>query len=68
MSTDNRVCLAVLYSVALALDIDGRTPPPALSPLAEKFGKSKKDLPTASAAASPLREVLDALIAWTEAA
>ncbi len=61
-------CLAVLYTVALlALDLEGRPPPPALSPLVEKLGKSKQDVATASAAGLPLREVLDALIAWTEA-
>ncbi len=62
-------CLAVLYTVALlALDIDGRTPPPALSSLVEYVGMFNPNMPTAAAAGSPLREVLDALVAWTEAA
>ena len=62
-------CLAVLCTVALlALKINGRTPPPAVSPLVERLGMLDQDMPTATAAGYPLRRVLDALIGWTEAA
>ena len=61
-------CLAVLCTTAfLALDIDGRTPPPALSPLVDRLGPLKRNGSTADAAGLPLREVLDALLAWTTA-
>ena len=60
-------CLSVLCTVAvLALDIEGRSTPPPLSPLMARLGMLKRGDSASAAAGFPLREVLGAIIAWAE--